>query len=86
MTSVARIFPYLLVFTAAGCADKLPLDNSDCPCPASLGYVCCNMGGVRSRVLDVEAMIHELLQKPHRTLAAAAAPLPSARTRAAPNM
>jgi hypothetical protein len=50
MTSVARIIPYVFVLAAAGCADKLPLDNSPCPCPASLGYVCCDMGGVRSCV------------------------------------
>ena len=33
---------------AGGCTSQLPLDNSPCPCPASLGYVCCDRAGTRS--------------------------------------
>src|SRR5882672_3371455 len=31
-----------------GCTSQLPLDHSPCPCPGSLGYVCCDSAGTRS--------------------------------------
>jgi hypothetical protein len=46
----------LLIIGASlgGCASQVPLDNSPCPCPASLGYMCCGTGNAARCIRPAE--------------------------------
>ena len=40
----------LVVVGVMACSSQVPLDKSPCPCPASLGYICCGSGSAQSCV------------------------------------
>jgi len=46
----------LLIFGASlgGCTSAVPLDNSPCPCPSSLGYMCCGTGSAARCIRPAE--------------------------------